>query len=187
MCSASSSAGGRVCGVTMSGPRVGPIVRASRTTTQPDGVFHVVTSTLVPGLVGARRRDVDAERPEAERARLPVEQAAEHARRVEAGDAQPVDRAVRRHERAGVAVGQEGVLGDRRERRRCGRAGPPLPADACARAVRRPLGGWSSTCVLPSRFPPSMPGAVSPGNPSGYRPGLECMMPPSAKIVVAVR
>ena len=48
-CSASSSAGGRVWGVTLSGPRVGPIVRASRTTTQPDGVFHVVTSTFVPG------------------------------------------------------------------------------------------------------------------------------------------
>ena len=27
----------------------GPIVSASRTTTQPVGVFHVVTSTLVPG------------------------------------------------------------------------------------------------------------------------------------------
>ena len=43
-----SSAGGRVCGVTASGPRVGPIVSASLTTTQPDGVFHVVTRTFVP-------------------------------------------------------------------------------------------------------------------------------------------
>ena len=28
---------------------VGPIVRASRTSSHPDGVFQVVTSTLVPG------------------------------------------------------------------------------------------------------------------------------------------
>ena len=47
-CSASSSAGGRVCGVTASGPLVGPMVNASLTTTQPDGVFHVVTRTFVP-------------------------------------------------------------------------------------------------------------------------------------------
>ena len=49
MWSASSSAGGRVCGVTVSSWLHGPIVSASRTTTQPDGVFHVVTSTFVPG------------------------------------------------------------------------------------------------------------------------------------------
>ena len=49
MCSASSSVGGRVWGVTTSGPVLGPIVSASRTTTQPDGVFQVVSSTLVPG------------------------------------------------------------------------------------------------------------------------------------------
>ena len=47
--SASSSAGGRVCGVTVSSWSVGPIVNASRTTTQPDGVFQVVTRTFVPG------------------------------------------------------------------------------------------------------------------------------------------
>ena len=49
MWSASSSAGGRVCGVISSSWSHGPIVSASRTTTQPDGVFHVVTSTFVPG------------------------------------------------------------------------------------------------------------------------------------------
>ena len=47
--SASSSAGGRVCGVISSSPRLGPIVSASRTTAQPLWVFQVVTSTLVPG------------------------------------------------------------------------------------------------------------------------------------------
>ena len=62
MWSASSSAGGRVCGVTASSCSVGPIVSASRTTIQPAGVFHVVTSTFVPGLVHARGRVVDAER-----------------------------------------------------------------------------------------------------------------------------
>ena len=49
MCSASSSAGGRVCGRIESSCSDGPIVSASRTTTHPDGVFHVVTSTFVPG------------------------------------------------------------------------------------------------------------------------------------------
>ena len=71
-----------------------------------------------PGLVDARRRHVDPERAEPERARLAVQQHPEHARRVEARHAEPVDRTVRGHEGGGVAVGQEGVVGDRRERRR---------------------------------------------------------------------
>ena len=50
MWSASSSAGGRVCGVT----RVSSLAAAPSSTrrarrTQPDGVFHVVTRTFVPG------------------------------------------------------------------------------------------------------------------------------------------
>jgi hypothetical protein len=49
MWSASSSAGGRVCGVIESSCAHGPIVSASRTTIQPDGVFHVVLRTFVPG------------------------------------------------------------------------------------------------------------------------------------------
>ncbi len=44
-----------------------------------------------PGLVASRRRDVDAERTQAESARLAVEQGPEHARGVEPWDAQPVD------------------------------------------------------------------------------------------------
>jgi hypothetical protein len=39
---------GRRCGVIVSSPFVGPMVSASRTTTHPDGVFHVVTRTFVP-------------------------------------------------------------------------------------------------------------------------------------------
>ena len=49
MWSASLSDGGRVCGVTVSSPDGGPTVSASRTTIQPVGVFHVVSTTFVPG------------------------------------------------------------------------------------------------------------------------------------------
>ena len=70
-----------------------------------------------PGDVGPCGRVVDPERREAEESGLAVEQAAEHARRVEAWDAEPVDRPVGRDERARVAVREERVLGDRRERR----------------------------------------------------------------------
>ena len=38
-----------MCGVIASSWSQGPIVRASRTRTQPEGVFQVVTSTFVPG------------------------------------------------------------------------------------------------------------------------------------------
>ena len=38
-----------MCGVTSSSRSRGPMVSASRTTTQPDGVFHVVVRTFVPG------------------------------------------------------------------------------------------------------------------------------------------
>ena len=48
-CSASSSVGGRVCGVTVSSPRRGPIVSASLTTAQPPGACQVVTNVFVPG------------------------------------------------------------------------------------------------------------------------------------------
>ena len=74
------------------------------------------------GLVDARRRDVDSERAQAEAPCLAVEQRAEDARRVEARHAEPVDRPVGRDQRAGVAVGQERVVGDRRERRGSGGA-----------------------------------------------------------------
>ena len=142
-CSASSSAGGRVCGVVSSGPVRGAMVSASRTSSHPLGVCQVVTSTFVPGLVGARRRHVDAVRREPEVAGAAVEQAAEDARAVERGHAQPVDRPVRRHQRAGVAVGQEGVVGDRREGRGRGCSspwGPPRVGRQPSRSSR-----WSPT------------------------------------------
>src|SRR3954470_24384965 len=62
------------------------------------------------------------ERGEPEVAGLSVEERAENAGRVETRDAEPADASVRRDERAGVTVGQEGLVGDRRERRQRGRA-----------------------------------------------------------------
>jgi hypothetical protein len=49
MWSPSSSAEGRVCGVIRSSPWLAPMVSASRTRTQPVGVFQVVARTFVPG------------------------------------------------------------------------------------------------------------------------------------------
>ncbi len=121
-CSASSSAGGRVCGVTESSCSPEPMVNASRTTTHPDGVFHVVTSTFVPGSYAPRRRMVDAERRKLEEPRLAIQEAREHAGRVESRHAEPVDRPVRGHQCTGVAVGQECVVRDRGKRRPGGRA-----------------------------------------------------------------
>ena len=85
----------------------------------------------MPGLVAAAGRHVDAVGSEPERAGAAVEQRAEHARAVEARQAQPLDRAVGRDQRAGVAVREEGVVGDRRERR--------LAPGGAARRCRRPL------------------------------------------------
>src|SRR5262249_57545978 len=56
-------------------------------------------------LVVPRCRVVDPEGSETETSGLPVEQAAEHARRVEAWHAEPVDRSIGGHKRARVAVG----------------------------------------------------------------------------------
>ena len=70
-----------------------------------------------PGLVDARGGHVDPEGAEPKRAGLTVEERAEDGGSVEARHAQPVDRPVGRDERAGVAVGEERVVGDRRERR----------------------------------------------------------------------
>ena len=69
------------------------------------------------GLVRAGGRVVDAERPEPEHTGLAVEQAPEHARGVEPGHAQPVDAAVVGDEGTRMAVREEAVVGDRRERR----------------------------------------------------------------------
>ena len=69
MWSASSSAGGRVCGVIVSSWCRGPIVSASRTTTQPPIERQVVTSTLVPG---SYSRDTGWLRPNGPSRKLPA-------------------------------------------------------------------------------------------------------------------
>ena len=69
------------------------------------------------GLVDARRGDVDTERAQPERAGLAIQQCAEDAGRVEARHAEPVDRSIGRDQRAGVAIGEERVVADRREGR----------------------------------------------------------------------
>ena len=66
--------------------------------------------------VDSRRRHVDPEGAQPEATGLAVKERAEHAWRVEARDGEPVDRAVGSDERPGVAVRQEGVCGNRRER-----------------------------------------------------------------------
>ena len=110
------------------------------------------------GLVRPRGRMAHPERPEPEVAGLPVEQRAEHAGRVEARDAQPADPPVRRDQRAGVAVGQERVVGDRRERRGRGRA-------------LRPLASRSWPLPAPVRCPPAVgPPAVPWSQPAPVRP-----------------
>ena len=113
-----------------------------------------------PRLVDPVAGDVDPERGEPEAARAAVEQRAEHARRVEARDAQPVDRAVRGHERARVAVGEEAVVGDRRERRR--------RAALCG--ISASCGVMASTLILSSiRGGPSGPTGSCSGRPPSWR------------------
>ena len=74
------------------------------------------------GFVDTRGGDVDPEGREPETAGFAIEQGPEDAWRIELWDTQPLDRSVRADERTGVAVGQEGVRVDRRERRRHRRA-----------------------------------------------------------------
>jgi hypothetical protein len=108
--------------------------------------------------VVALGRVVDSERAEAEEARLAVDQAPEHARRVERRRTEPVDRAVGRHERTGVAVRDERVVGDRRERRRGGRALQrglcrSFDAHACHGPCQRPCPSMSSSAAAGPQDP----------------------------------
>ena len=89
-----------------------------------------------PRQVAARGGHVTSAGAEPEHAGVAVEHRAEHARRVEARQAEPLDVAVRRHQRARLAVRQEAVVGDRRERARC-RSPPSRTHVSQARA--RPL------------------------------------------------
>jgi hypothetical protein len=66
--------------------------------------------------VAAAGRDVVVGGPDPEAARVAVEHRAEHGRAVHPRKAHPLDVAARRDERGRLAVGEERVLGDRRER-----------------------------------------------------------------------
>ena len=141
--------GGRVCGVTSSSPRRGPMVNASRTKIQPPGVFHVVTRVFVPGSYTRPDGTLIPNGPRRNKPPLAVEQVAEDARSVKPRHAQPIDRPVWRHQRTGVAIGQERVVGDRRKRRRGGSALLLAGAlSACRRSghLSSPLGRtWPSS------------------------------------------
>ena len=118
--------GGRRRGARSGSSCQGPIVSASRTTIQPVARHPGRLEDIGAGLVAAGDRHALAVGADAKPAGAAVEDRGEHARRVESRQAQPLDRAVGRHQRAGVAVGQEGVVGDARElvgARRGGTAG----------------------------------------------------------------
>ncbi len=80
----------------------------------PAGLEHVGARQ-----VAARGGHLHVGRPEAEAARVAVQDGAEHAGRVDPRHAQPLDVARRRNQGGRLAVGQEAELGDGRE----GRAG----------------------------------------------------------------
>ena len=120
--------------------------------------------------VAARGRHLDVGRPEPEPAGVAVEDRPEHARRVEARQAEPLDVAVRRHERAGLAVRQEAVLGDRRER-----AGRDAPVGRPLRHRRAAAAGSSSAITLPST---SDPGARGSGGPAKTRSTASALSSP---------
>ena len=114
-----------------------------------------------PRFIRTRCRVVDPEGPEPEEAGFAVEQAPEDAGSVEARNAQPVDRPVGSDERARVAVGEEGVVLDRRERRR--RGGTLRPS-----ALRRRLFGHDSiqgSCQRPCPATRLLAASVGPHEP----------------------
>jgi len=119
---ASKSLGGRVWDVAARAVRSrhGPIRSASRTTAQPVGVIHVVSRSSCPARSGGRPgRPSSPARSgsRAVRSRIAANTAASRS-----AAAQPLDGPVRGEQRARVAVRQEGVVGDRRERRALRRA-----------------------------------------------------------------
>ena len=124
------------------------------------------------GDVAPAGRDVEAVGPHPPAASAAVEQRAEHRRRVEVRQAHPLDRTVRGDERAGVAVGQKAVVGDRRKRRvgrrgcraevgRRAHQGPPSKVGRSTPAGNRP----SSSSL--SRWAASVRGGERP-QPGGH-------------------
>ena len=101
-------------------------------------------------LVAAAGGDAHRRRAEAEAAGRAVEDRAEDAGGVKARRAEPLDRAVGRHERAGVAVAEVAVVGDRRERR----SGPGCARrTGSCRGPRRSRGPSRRRAAESLRFP----------------------------------
>ena len=163
--SASSSAGGRVCGVVVSSPRVGPIVRALRTSTHPVGVFHAVAMVLVPGSYCAGGRHVDPERTEPERCR-PRGRAAIRTRWASRSSARTASRSRRRRRSTRRCDSST----ETRSRRSAGTVtAPPRSAASARRRCRRrrrgahvvthgscqrscPASSWSARSPRPLRY-----------------------------------
>jgi len=87
----------------------------SWTVIQPVGVCQVVSSTIVPVRTGGAA-ERGCCRTEPEEAGGPVKECPEDARGVGARQAQPLDRPVGRDQAALLAVRQESVVGDWRNR-----------------------------------------------------------------------
>jgi hypothetical protein len=93
-----------------------------------------------PRQVAPRSRHQDAVGAEAEHPGVAIEDRTEHARGVEPREAHPVHVAARRDERARLAVRQERVVGDGRERARAEprRPGVRAPRTSARRSASRP-------------------------------------------------
>ncbi len=104
--------------------------------------------------VAHRQRHDRPVRPDAKRARAPVEQRPEHARRVEPRNAHPLDAAVGSDQRTRVAVRQEPVVRDRRERRPAAQrqvVGRDRDARAHSAGGAYPSGSRGSASRIPAR------------------------------------
>src|SRR5262249_61968729 len=130
---------------------------------------------------------------EAEAADRPVEQGAEDAGGVVAREAHPLDVAARGDERAHLAVGEEGIVGDRREPRllRVGGA-EGVRLDGCGVAHLLllivvgaiPGGARCTPAAMPARPLSGSPSASAPTRPAGRRPrspGSGPRRPPCAR------
>ena len=91
----------------------GPTLSASRTTSRPLRVIHVVSRTMLASTAVRPARARPRGRPGS--ARSAIEQCSEDARGVEIGKAEPLDAAAARDERGDLAVGEEGEIADLRE------------------------------------------------------------------------
>ena len=188
MCSASSSAGGRVCGVIVSSPSARAHRQRVAHDRPPRRRLPCRHQRVGPRLIGPAAGHVDPERAETERAGATVQQRPEHARRVKPRDAQPVDRPVGRHQRARMTVRQERVVGDRRERRRRRgalrhrRAPLGAPRSAGRRRASWPL--FLLPCVAGLMTPPT--GGASAHNRPGPCPPPQAPTTPSRTDAPAV-